>query len=92
VAPSVYRQYRQVSVRSFYERTLILISALGEVNPDGKGCVPIEGGAESFAAERIRRAAIEAFAESGYRGCSTRHIAGRLNMSASAMYAQRLLQ
>ena len=38
------------------------------------------------AAERIRRAAIEVFAESGYGGSSTREIAKRLNMSATAMY------
>ena len=41
---------------------------------------------DSAAAERIRRAAIEAFAESGYGGTSTRQIAKRLNMSATAMY------
>jgi len=41
---------------------------------------------DSAAAERIRRAAIEAFAESGYGGTSTRQIANRLNMSATAMY------
>jgi AcrR family transcriptional regulator len=34
----------------------------------------------------MRRAAIEAFAESGYGGSSTRQIAKRLNMSATAMY------
>lgn len=38
------------------------------------------------AAERIRRAAIEVFAETGYGGSSTREIAKRLNMSATAMY------
>ncbi len=38
------------------------------------------------AAERIRRAAIEVFAEAGYGGSSTREIAKRLNMSATAMY------
>lgn len=43
-------------------------------------------GADSAAAERIRRAAIEAFAESGFGGSSTRQIAKRLNMSATAMY------
>ena len=42
--------------------------------------------AESAAAERIRQAAIEAFAESGYAGSSTRQITKRLNMSATAMY------
>lgn len=42
--------------------------------------------AASSAAERIRRAAIEVFAESGYGGSSTREIAKRLNMSATAMY------
>jgi AcrR family transcriptional regulator len=42
--------------------------------------------ADSAAAERMRRAAIEAFAESGYGGSSTRQIANRLNMSATAMY------
>ena len=42
--------------------------------------------ADSAAAERIRRAAIEAFAESGYGGSSTRQITKRLNMSATAMY------
>jgi AcrR family transcriptional regulator len=42
--------------------------------------------ADSAAAERMRRAAIEAFAESGYGGSSTRQIAKRLNMSATAMY------
>jgi AcrR family transcriptional regulator len=41
---------------------------------------------DSTAAERMRRAAIEAFAESGYGGSSTRQIAKRLNMSATAMY------
>jgi AcrR family transcriptional regulator len=41
---------------------------------------------DSAAAERIRRSAIEAFAESGYGGTSTRQIAKRLNMSATAMY------
>lgn len=34
----------------------------------------------------MRRAATEAFAESGYGGSSTRQIAKRLNMSATAMY------
>ncbi len=43
-------------------------------------------GTDSAAAERIRRAAIEAFAESGFGGTSTRDIAKRLNMSATAMY------
>lgn len=38
------------------------------------------------AAERIRRAAIDVFAEAGYGGSSTREIAKRLNMSATAMY------
>ncbi|MGU3292824.1 TetR/AcrR family transcriptional regulator [Williamsia sp. M5A3_1d] len=38
------------------------------------------------AADRIRRAAIDAFAESGYAGTSTREITRRLNMSATAMY------
>src|SRR5258707_15460513 len=42
--------------------------------------------ADSAAAERMRRAAIEAFAESGYGGSSTREIAQRLKMSATAMY------
>jgi AcrR family transcriptional regulator len=46
----------------------------------------IDRGADSAAAERMRRAAIEAFAESGYGGSSTRQIARRLNMSATAMY------
>ncbi|MFT4044689.1 MAG: TetR/AcrR family transcriptional regulator [Gordonia sp. (in: high G+C Gram-positive bacteria)] len=41
---------------------------------------------ESAAAQRIRDAAILAFAESGYAGSSTRQIAARLNMSAAAMY------
>lgn len=41
---------------------------------------------DSAAAERIRRAAIEAFAESGYGGTSTREITKRLGMSATAMY------
>ena len=41
---------------------------------------------DSAAAERIRRAAIEAFAESGYGGTSTRQITKRLNMSATAIY------
>ncbi|MDT5338658.1 MAG: hypothetical protein QOD90_4163 [Mycobacterium sp.] len=45
-----------------------------------------ERAADSAAAERMRRAAIEAFAESGYGGSSTRQIAKRLNMSATAMY------
>lgn len=42
--------------------------------------------ADSVAAERIRHAAIEAFAESGFGGSSTRQITKRLNMSATAMY------
>jgi AcrR family transcriptional regulator len=46
----------------------------------------IDRPADSAAAERMRRAAIEAFAESGYGGSSTRQIARRLNMSATAMY------
>ena len=46
----------------------------------------IDRGADSAAAERMRRAAIDAFAESGYGGSSTRQIAKRLNMSATAMY------
>lgn len=41
---------------------------------------------DSVAAERIRRAAVEAFAESGYGGASTREITKRLGMSATAMY------
>ena len=46
----------------------------------------IDRAVDSAAAERMRRAAIEAFAESGYGGSSTRQIAKRLNMSATAMY------
>ena len=46
----------------------------------------IDRAADSAAAERMRRAAIDAFAESGYGGTSTRQIAKRLNMSATAMY------
>jgi AcrR family transcriptional regulator len=46
----------------------------------------IDRSRDSAAAERIRRAAIEVFAESGYSGSSTRQIAKRLNMSATAMY------
>jgi AcrR family transcriptional regulator len=46
----------------------------------------IDRPADSAAAERMRRAAIDAFAESGYGGSSTRQIAKRLNMSATAMY------
>src|SRR4030081_257855 len=46
----------------------------------------IDRAADSTAAERMRRAAIEAFAESGYGGSWTRQIARRLNMSAAAMY------
>src|SRR6201991_470383 len=46
----------------------------------------IDRAADSTAAERMRRAAIDAFAESGYGGSSTRQIAKRLNMSATAMY------
>src|SRR5258705_13881280 len=46
----------------------------------------IDRAADSTAAERMRRAAIEAFAETGYGGSSTRQIAKRLNMSATAMY------
>jgi AcrR family transcriptional regulator len=46
----------------------------------------IDRSSDSAAAERMRRAAIEAFAESGYGGSSTRQIAKRLNMSATAMY------
>lgn len=41
---------------------------------------------DSAAAERIRLAAVEAFAESGYGGASTRDITKRLGMSAAAMY------
>lgn len=44
------------------------------------------GAPESAAAARIRQAAIEAFAESGYAGTSTRAITGHLGMSATAMY------
>ncbi|MFW0791169.1 TetR/AcrR family transcriptional regulator [Gordonia sp. CPCC 205333] len=40
----------------------------------------------SAAAARIRQAAIEAFAEAGYAGTSTRAITGHLGMSATAMY------
>src|SRR3954467_8578237 len=46
----------------------------------------IDRAVDSAAAERVGRAAIEAFAESGYGGSSTRQIAKRLNMSATAMY------
>jgi AcrR family transcriptional regulator len=46
----------------------------------------IDRNVDSAAAERMRRAAIDAFAESGYGGSSTRQIAKRLNMSATAMY------
>jgi AcrR family transcriptional regulator len=46
----------------------------------------VSRGSDSVAAERIRRAAIEAFAESGYGGTSTREITKRLGMSATAMY------
>jgi AcrR family transcriptional regulator len=46
----------------------------------------IDRSPDSSAAERMRRAAIEAFAENGYGGSSTRQIAKRLNMSATAMY------
>src|SRR5258707_1375619 len=42
--------------------------------------------AASAAADRILRAAIEVFAESGYGGSSTREITKRLNMSATAIY------
>lgn len=41
---------------------------------------------DSAAAERIKRAAVAAFAESGYGGTSTREITKRLGMSATAMY------
>ncbi|WP_244882884.1 TetR/AcrR family transcriptional regulator [Gordonia desulfuricans] len=44
------------------------------------------GAAGSAAAQRIRDAAIESFAEHGYAGTSTRQITARLNMSAAAMY------
>src|SRR6185437_7883850 len=40
----------------------------------------------SKAAARIRQAAIEAFAEQGYGGTTTRDIAARLGLSAAAMY------
>ncbi len=40
----------------------------------------------SKAAARIREAAIEAFAENGYGGTTTRDIAGRIGLSAAAMY------
>lgn len=40
----------------------------------------------SAAAARIQLAAIDAFAEGGYQGTSTRQITKRLNMSATAMY------
>jgi AcrR family transcriptional regulator len=46
----------------------------------------IDRTASSAAAERILRAAIEVFAESGYGGSSTREITKRLNMSATAIY------
>ncbi|MGW0040002.1 TetR/AcrR family transcriptional regulator [Gordonia sp. NPDC003376] len=48
--------------------------------PDRSGVVG------SAAAQRIRDAAIESFAEHGYAGTSTRQITARLNMSAAAMY------
>jgi len=40
----------------------------------------------SKAAARLREAAIEAFAENGYGGTTTRQIATRLDMSPAAMY------
>lgn len=40
----------------------------------------------SKAAARMREAAIEAFAENGYGGTTTRQIAARLDMSPAAMY------
>lgn len=44
------------------------------------------GVSSSKAAARIRAAAIEAFAEHGYGGTTTRDIAARLGLSAAAMY------
>ena len=76
-----------ISSRSFPKRLLISPIGLACVN-----CVydhlhmKTDRTTDSAAAERIRRAAIEAFAESGYGGSSTRQIAKRLNMSATAMY------
>src|SRR6187399_2344891 len=43
-------------------------------------------GRTSLAAERVRAAAIAAFAEDGYGATSTRDIAKRLGLSAAAMY------
>lgn len=43
-------------------------------------------GVPSAAAARIRRAATEIFAESGYAGASTRTITAHLGLSATAMY------
>ncbi len=40
----------------------------------------------SKAAARLREAAVEVFAESGYGGTTTRQIAARLDMSPAAMY------
>lgn len=40
----------------------------------------------SKAAARMREAAVEAFAENGYGGTTTRQIAARLDMSPAAMY------
>lgn len=44
------------------------------------------GVSESAAAQRIREAATQSFAEFGYAGSSTRQIAASLGMSAAAMY------
>jgi AcrR family transcriptional regulator len=41
---------------------------------------------DSRATARIREAAVQSFAELGYHGTTTRAIAGRLNMSAAALY------
>jgi len=48
---------------------------------DGSGVI-----SGSKAAARLREAAVEAFAENGYGGTTTRQIAGRLDMSPAAMY------
>lgn len=51
-----------------------------------EGGTVVSTGSDSVAALRIRRAAVEAFAEAGYGGTSTREITKRLGMSATAIY------
>ncbi|MFC9786150.1 TetR/AcrR family transcriptional regulator [Rhodococcus sp. NPDC127528] len=54
-----------------------------EALPDATGTAVVS---TSKAAARIRAAAVEAFAENGYGGTTTRDIAARLGLSPAAMY------